>query len=102
MGSITGDRASSQASATCAGDATPIPRWDVYAQFPDSVPSECRDGTSGTVFASSLPSVTLVDRNYSPSRRISTDLNWRGSVLANRFMATVTEWDTKTYLDCLP
>ena len=75
---------------TCVGDATPIPRWDVYAQFPDSVPSQCADGTGGTVFASSLPSVTLVDRNYSPSRRISTDLNWRGAVLRNRFMATIT------------
>jgi hypothetical protein len=75
---------------TCSGDATPIPRWDLYAQFPDSVPTQCRDGTGGTVFASSKPSVTLVDRNYSPSRRISTDLSWRGAVLGNRFMANVT------------
>jgi hypothetical protein len=75
---------------TCVGDATPIPRWDVYAAFPDSVPSQCADGTGGSVFASSLPSVTLVDRNYSPPRRISTDLNWRGAVLRNRFMATIT------------
>jgi hypothetical protein len=75
---------------TCVGEATPIPRWDVYAQFPDSVPSQCADGTGGTVFASSLPSVTLVDRDYSPSRRISTDLNWRGAVLHNRFMASIT------------
>jgi hypothetical protein len=75
---------------TCVGDATPIPRWDLYAQFPDSVPDECRDGSSGTVFSSRLPSVTLVDRNYSPSRRVSTDLSWRGAVLGNRFMATVT------------
>jgi hypothetical protein len=75
---------------TCVGDATPTPRWDVYAQFPDSVPSQCADGTGGTVFASSLPSVILVDPRYSPSRRISTDLNWRGAVLGNRFMATIT------------
>jgi hypothetical protein len=75
---------------TCVGDATPTPRWDVYAQFPDSVPSECADGTGGTVFASSLPSVILVDKDYAPSRRISTDVNWRGAVLNNRFMATVT------------
>ena len=75
---------------TCVGAATPIPRWDVYAQYPDSVPSQCADGTGGTVFASSLPSVTVVDRDYSPSRRISTDLNWRGAVLGNRFMAAIT------------
>src|SRR6185295_13857355 len=75
---------------TCVGDATPIPRWDLYAQFPDSVPSQCADGTGGTVFASSLPSVTLVDPHYSPSRRISTDMNWRGAVLGNRYMATIT------------
>lgn len=75
---------------TCVGAATPIPNWELYQQFPDSVPSECADGTGGTVFASSLPSVTLVDRNYSPSRRVSTDLNWRGAILRNRFMATVT------------
>jgi hypothetical protein len=74
----------------CVGDATPIPRWDVYAQFPDSVPSACADGTAGTVFASSLSSVILVDPDYSPSRRVSTDLNWRGAVLKNRFMATIT------------
>jgi hypothetical protein len=82
--------ASAVQQLTCVGDATPIPRWDVYAQFPDSVPSECADGTGGTVFASSLPSVILVDKDYSPSRRISTDLNWRGAILRNRFMATIT------------
>lgn len=75
---------------TCVGDATPIPDWNRYLTDPSTVPSECADGTGGTVFASSLPSVTLVDSHYSPSRRISTDLNWRGAVLNNRFMATVT------------
>jgi hypothetical protein len=75
---------------TCVGDATPMPDWDLYRTNPGSVPSECVDGTGGTVFASSLPSVTLVDPQYSPSRRISSDLNWRGAVLNNRFMATVT------------
>ena len=74
---------------TCVGDATPIPDWEAYLQNPANVPSECADGTGGTIFASSLPSVTLVDRNYSPSRRISTDLNWRGAILNNRFMATI-------------
>jgi hypothetical protein len=75
---------------SCSGDAVPIPDWDLYRQSPESVPSTCRDGTGGTVFASSLPSVTVVDPNYSPSRRISTDLSWRGAVLSNRFMASIT------------
>ncbi|HET9423969.1 MAG TPA: hypothetical protein VFO55_01250, partial [Gemmatimonadaceae bacterium] len=75
---------------TCVGDATPIPDWDLYLTRPDLVPTECADGSGGSVFASSLPSVTLVDGRYAPSRRISTDLNWRGAVLSNRFMATVT------------
>jgi hypothetical protein len=75
---------------TCVGAATPVPDWNAYRLDPTNVPSECADGSGGTVFSSSLPSVTLVDKHYSPSRRISTDLNWRGAILKNRFMATIT------------
>ncbi|HEY6220546.1 MAG TPA: carboxypeptidase regulatory-like domain-containing protein, partial [Gemmatimonadaceae bacterium] len=75
---------------TCVGAATPIPDWQLYMTNPDSVPNQCADGTAGSVFASSLPSVVVVDPHYAPSKRISTDLNWRGSVLNNRFMATIS------------
>ena len=75
---------------TCVGDATPVPDWGAYLVDPSAVPDHCADGSAGSVFASSLPSVVVVDPHYAPSRRISADLNWRGAILNNRYMATVS------------
>src|SRR5262249_30153859 len=74
---------------TCVGDAAPTPHWEQYRVDPSTVPSTCNDGTTGTVFATSQPGVTLVDPNYQASRRWSADLNWQGWVLQNRFNLNV-------------
>src|SRR5262245_5319223 len=44
----------------CVGPAAPIPNWAAYGTDPSSVPDRCADGTSGTLFSSSVPNVTLI------------------------------------------
>lgn len=75
---------------SCVGDAAPIPNWERYRDDPSTVPSACADGTTGSVFATSQPGVTVVDPNYQASRRWSADLNWQGWVLQNRFNLSVS------------
>ena len=75
---------------TCTGVATPMPDWSAYASGATSVPSQCADGSSGTVFASSAPNVTLFARDYAPPRSLRSNLQWAGPVLDNRVFATVS------------
>ncbi|HEY7394049.1 MAG TPA: carboxypeptidase-like regulatory domain-containing protein, partial [Gemmatimonadaceae bacterium] len=75
---------------TCTGVATPTPNWRAYPSRPDSIPSQCADGSSGTVFASSVPNVTLFAHDYVPPRSIRSNLQWAGPVLDNRVLATVS------------
>ena len=74
---------------TCTGAATPIPNWGAYASDPASVPTQCADGTTGTVFASKVPNVTLFDGTYASPRSIRSNVQWAGAVLDNRVMATL-------------
>ncbi|HYD51772.1 MAG TPA: carboxypeptidase regulatory-like domain-containing protein [Gemmatimonadaceae bacterium] len=73
---------------TCVGAATPIPDWDLYAQNPGAVPTRCADGSTGSVFASSTPNVTLFADDYRASRSVRGNLQWSGPVLDSRFMFT--------------
>jgi hypothetical protein len=75
---------------TCVGAATPIPDWQRYELDPSAVPSACADGMGATVFATSQPTVTLVDPHYQAGRRYSGDLSWQGWVLNNRFNLNVS------------
>ena len=72
----------------CVGPATPIPDWSAYIADISSIPSSCVDGTSGTPFANTAPSVTLFDRSYTAPRSVRSNLQWNGAVLNNRFNAT--------------
>ncbi len=74
---------------TCVGAAVPTPAWAAYLADASSIPNECADGTSGTVFSSSVPNATLFDRSYSAQRSLRSNMNWTGGVLGNRFSATV-------------
>lgn len=69
----------------CVGPATPIPDWAAYAQNPASIPTRCADGTAGTVFSNTLPSVTLFAPDYAPQRSLRSNLSWSSSVLKNTF-----------------
>src|SRR6185312_8637612 len=72
----------------CVGSATPIPDWAAYLADPGSVPSECADGTTGSVFASTAPNVTLFAKDFSTPRSVRSNLQWNGPVLTNRFNLT--------------
>ncbi|MFN8573340.1 MAG: carboxypeptidase regulatory-like domain-containing protein [Gemmatimonadaceae bacterium] len=71
----------------CTGIAVPSPEWAQYLANQSSIPAECADGTLGTVFASSVPNVTLFDDGYRAPRSIRSNLQWSGPILANRFSA---------------
>lgn len=73
----------------CVGSAAPIPDWEAYATNPALIPTECADGTTGTVFASSAPNVTLFAKDYAAPRSLRSNLQWSGPVLGNRFSAQV-------------
>jgi hypothetical protein len=74
---------------TCVGLATPTPSWASYAANVGSIPSQCADGTTGSVFSSNVPNVTLFARDYAAPRSVRGNLQWNGPVLSNRFSATV-------------
>jgi hypothetical protein len=73
----------------CTGAATPVPEWSGYLSDPASIPTQCVDGTSGTVFSSTSPNVTLFDPHYAAQRSVRSNLQWQGAVLGNRFMGAV-------------
>jgi hypothetical protein len=74
---------------TCVGAAAPIPNWQSYVDDPANVPAQCADGSMGSVFASSVPNVTLFARDFAAQRSLRSNLQWNGPVLDNRFNATV-------------
>jgi hypothetical protein len=73
---------------SCLGAATPVPDWAAYAASAADIPSRCADGTTGSLFASSAPNVTLFDDQYRSPRSLRSNLQWNGPVLDNRFSLT--------------
>lgn len=69
----------------CTGIATPTPNWAAYTGLNNAGPSQCADGTSGTVFSSTVPNVALFDKNYGSPRSVRSNLQWGGAILDNRF-----------------
>jgi hypothetical protein len=74
---------------TCVGAAAPTPNWGEYAADPSAIPTACADGTTGTVFATRAPNVTLFARDYVPQRSLRSNLMWAGALLGNRVSGTV-------------
>lgn len=73
---------------TCAGLATPVPNWAAYVADPRTAPSQCADGTSGSVFANSAPNVTFFAKDYAAQRSLRSNLQWTGPAVDNRFSVT--------------
>ncbi len=73
---------------TCVGAAAPTPEWGQYLGDPSAIPTQCADGSTGTVFANSAPNVSLFAPNYVAPRSLRSNLQWSGAVLDNRFNAT--------------
>ncbi|HEX2722502.1 MAG TPA: hypothetical protein VHM24_06255, partial [Gemmatimonadaceae bacterium] len=74
---------------TCIGAATPVPDWNAYASSTSAIPTRCADGTTGSVFASAAPNVTLFSDDYSAPRSVRSNLQWSGPILGNRFSAQI-------------
>jgi hypothetical protein len=75
---------------SCVGSAVPIPDWGAYASDPSAVPTQCADGSVGTVFASNVPNVNLFAKDFASPRSVRSNLNWSGPILGNRLAAN---WD---------
>src|SRR5512143_3526419 len=74
---------------SCVGVAAPTPDWLGYATNTGAIPAQCADGTTGTVFASSAPNVTLFDKNYVAPRALRSNLQWSGTSPDNRLSTTI-------------
>ncbi len=81
--------ASAVQQLTCVGIAAPTPNWSTYMNDPGAIPTQCADGTTGTVFSSTAPNVILFDKNYAAPRALRSNLQWNGMTLGNRFAATI-------------
>ncbi|HEV7991523.1 MAG TPA: TonB-dependent receptor [Gemmatimonadaceae bacterium] len=82
--------ASAVQQLSCVGTAVPIPDWGAYASNAGSVPTQCADGSVGSVFASNVPNVSLFAQDFASPRSIRSNLNWQGPILNNRLSAN---WD---------
>ena len=69
----------------CTGVAVPTPDWNAYAANAASIPVQCANGTSGTVFSNTVPNVTMFEDRYSAPKSVRSNLQWGGAVLGNRF-----------------
>jgi len=74
---------------TCIGAATPIPDWPAYSFNSSSIPTRCADGTTGTIFSSAAPNVSLFAKNYEAPKSVRSNLQWSGPVLGNRLSAQI-------------
>ena len=79
--------ASAVQQLSCVGSAVPVPDWAAYLTDPGAVPTQCADGTTGSVFASNVPNVSLFSRDYAAPRSVRSNVNWSGPILGNRFSA---------------
>jgi hypothetical protein len=84
----TGLPSSSQA-VTCVGSAVPAPDWNSFVRDSSSIPTRCADGSTGSVFSSSAPNVTLFAPRFAQPRSLRAAADWSGPVLDNRFVLGV-------------
>jgi hypothetical protein len=72
----------------CVGAAAPTPDWAGYMNSIGSIPTQCADGTTGTVFSNTAPNVVLFSKDYVSPRSLRSNLNWSGAILGDRLQAT--------------
>jgi hypothetical protein len=77
---------SSSQSVSCIGSAVPVPDWTAFARDTSSIPNRCADGSAGSLFSSSAPSVTLFAPRFAQPRSLRAAADWSGPVLDNRFV----------------
>lgn len=65
---------------SCVGAAIPVPSFSTYRTSIDAIPTQCADGSSGSVFSQSGAPVSVFAPDYQPSRRWGAALGWNGRV----------------------
>ena len=70
--------ASGEQQLVCIGSAVPVPNWSGFLSNPESIPSQCLDGTSGSSVSRGVPNVALFSDDFGAPRA------WRGSVGVQR------------------
>lgn len=68
----------------CVGAAAPAPNWLGYANGTTPIPDSCADGSSGTVFSSTVPDAALFQRDFQAQQSVRANLSWSGGVLGGR------------------
>ncbi len=68
----------------CTGIAVPAPSWASYANG-GAIPTQCANGTAGSVFSNTVPNVTLFEEQFGSPRSVRSNLQWNGAILGNRF-----------------
>src|SRR6185369_16862769 len=71
------------------GGAVPAPDWSAFLSEPGAIPSACADGSTGTVFNTAAPNVTLFAPGFREPRALRAAADWSGPVLDNRFVLGV-------------
>jgi len=80
---------SSTRAISCVGGAVPSATWSAFVADPASIPGACADGTSGSVYASGSPNVSLFAPGFREARALRAAADWSGPVLDNRFVLGV-------------
>ena len=62
------------AAVSCVGTAVPIPDWGAYTTNPGAVPTQCADGSIGSVFASNVAERHLFAKDFASPRSIRSNL----------------------------
>ena len=71
------------------GSAVPTPDWSDYEASSAGIPTQCANGTTGTVFSNSAPGVVVFDPRYQQARSVRGNLQWNGAVLNNILITQV-------------
>jgi hypothetical protein len=64
----------------CVGNAAPYPSWTDFQQSSSAIPDRCADGTVGSPFVQSAPSVRVIAPDYAPSHSWRSDLTWSNRI----------------------
>ena len=73
----------------CVGSAVPIPDWSDFANNVNDIPTACAPGSPSTL-ATTVPNVTLFDKDYQPQRSWRANLSWNTPILKNTFRFGLT------------
>jgi hypothetical protein len=76
----------------CVGAGVPIPNWSLFATDPNSIPTQCVNGSG--ILSERGPAVALIDPSYDVPRTWRASLDWNTSIGSWLFrVATLASYD---------